>query len=128
MHPWLSRLRHDLLKRALWPARDISELLESARSPTPRDLQALREGLFALCAEDGSRCDARALFAELRTSAPAALSAASLDQFAHALEEAMAAASAPHPLAPALGKVLRLEALFAALTAELSGPTPAKRG
>src|SRR5919204_157210 len=30
MHPWLSRLRHDLVKRAVWAARDLRE---SAREP-----------------------------------------------------------------------------------------------
>jgi len=116
MHPWLQRLRHDLLKRAVWPARDLAELLESGRPASPRDLQALRDGLFGLRADDGSACDARALFARLRESAPAELPAAGLERFAAGLDEAMGAVSADS-LPAALGAVLRLEALFEALFA-----------
>ena len=68
--PWLQRLRHDLVKRALWPARDLRATLAEGGSATPADLVALRAGLFDLRAPDGAPCDALALLSCLRDLAP----------------------------------------------------------
>ena len=67
MPPWLQRVRHDLIKRALWPARDLAALLSEggaaavaaaqaavgacvpeARPPAPPDPRALGRALAAV--------------------------------------------------------------------------------
>ena len=48
MHPWLARLRHDLLKHALWCARDLGECADAGGPLKPADLQAPRRSLLAL--------------------------------------------------------------------------------
>src|SRR5271170_3628033 len=104
MHPWLARLRHDLVKRAAWPARDLCEILESGSPPLPPDLRALRMGLFELHAVDGSRCDARVLWAALLLDAPPELlerERGALDEFGAAIEVAMAAVDRAVPAVPA---------------------------
>ncbi len=47
MHPWLLALRHDLVKRAVWPARDL-------RDTGGRDRAALRRGLTQLTDAEGA--------------------------------------------------------------------------
>jgi hypothetical protein len=130
MHPWLARLRHDLVKRAAWPARDLCELLESGSPALPPDLRALRAGLFELHAADGSRCDARALWAALLLEAPKELLArerSSLDEFAAAIEAAMAAVDRAVP--QALGAAAARGARAACKTAAGAAPKaePSKR-
>jgi len=71
MDPWLQRVRHDLVKRALWPARDLRALLAEGGAATPADVAALRAGLFDLRAPDGAVCDAVTLLGHLRDLAPA---------------------------------------------------------
>ncbi len=136
MDPWLQRVRHDLLKRALWPARDLAELLEAGRTPTQEELRALRGGLFELRDEQGGACEARGLWARLLQSAPAGMDADALEAFGAGIDSAMnvvahaapAAKSDGQPLAgPARGApstrvirdaveaVLALEPLFRAL-------------
>jgi len=132
MHPWLARLRHDLVKRALWPARDLRELLERSERPGAAELTALRDGLFALQDDEGVACDARLLWARLRESAPAEISPAALDSFGAGVDSAMNAVAhavslqADAPRAPpsrglgdALDSVLALERLFHALEESL---------
>ena len=68
--PWLRRLRHDLVKRALWPARDLRAALAEGGVATPADLTALRAGLLELRAPDGAACDALTLLGHLRDLAP----------------------------------------------------------
>ena|SRR5579859_4948139 len=103
MHPWLAAVRHDLLKRAVWPARDCLALKQ-------QDLEALREGLLRLTDGEGEEVTALGLFARLRETAP---EGAALDGFEAALRAAVAALEKPWP-AP-LHAVLALEPAFEAL-------------
>jgi hypothetical protein len=105
MDGWLRRLRHDLVKPALWVARDLCEL---GAEPAAADLAQLRRGLEALVDTEGAPITARDLFARLRAEAPAALPPAALDAFGRVLDEAAAAVTAGPPAA-ALAAVLRLE-------------------
>jgi hypothetical protein len=82
---WLARLRHDLVKRLLWPARDRQEM---GGVPAPREL------LPSLIDAEGRPTDAAALWQSLRADAPAALARDALDGFAAALARALAAAGA----------------------------------
>src|SRR5512140_1405899 len=93
-HAWLSRLRHDLVKRVLWPARD---LLDSGVSPTAAEAAALRAGLVDLVAPDGSPATARDLWRRFRADAPTGVPAAVLDAFEQALEAAAAAVDSRPP-------------------------------
>src|SRR5690242_13166445 len=103
MHHWLQALRHDLVKRAVWPARDLRDTGE-------RDPAALRRGLMQLTDAEGMPVDAEALFAQMRQKAPAG---AACDAFAGALHEAVISLDSPWP-AP-LRAVLALEDAFDAL-------------
>lgn len=103
MHPWLQALRHDLVKRAVWPARDL-------RDSGQRDVAALRRGLTQLFDAEGAPVTALALWERMRTEAPGG---APCDAFGAALHRAVAALDAPWP-AP-LEAVLALEDAFAAL-------------
>jgi hypothetical protein len=103
MHPWLATVRHDLLKRAVWPARDLQALGQ-------RDLAALQDGLLRLVDDEGNEVTALALFTRLRETAPPR---AASDGFEEALRKAVAALEQPWP-AP-LHAVLALEPAFEAL-------------
>ncbi|HUJ25009.1 MAG TPA: hypothetical protein VLW85_03255 [Myxococcales bacterium] len=103
MHPWLQALRHDLVKRALWPARDL-------RDAGGRDSAALRRGLTQLTDAEGMPVTAQQLFAQMRREAPPG---AACEPFAAALHDAVAQLDAPWP-AP-LRAVLALEDAFDAL-------------
>jgi hypothetical protein len=81
---WLARVRHDLLKRLLWAARDRRDL---GGPPRPGELVA------TLHDDEGRPTPAPALWAALRAEAPPAVPAAALDAFSRALEAAGAAAS-----------------------------------
>jgi hypothetical protein len=105
--PWLARLRHDLVKRLVWPARDRRDM---GGAPAAGELQP------RLLDEEGRPTTAQALWAALRDDAPAALD---LTDFERALARAGAAASAAE-----LDGVLALEAAFddlAALARSLEG-------
>jgi hypothetical protein len=93
---WLARVRHDLLKRVLWPARDRRD---RGGAPRPGELVA------ALIDDDGRPITAAALWATLAAEAPAP--AAALAGFATALATALAAAAAGD-----VGGVLALEPAF----------------
>jgi len=108
MHAWLRRLRHDLLKPALWVARDLREV---GRAPTPADREALRQSLLDLRDERGAPVTAPVLWAALRASAPADLPPAALDRFERVLLAAVTAVEGPAAPA-ALTAVLRLEPAF----------------
>lgn len=105
MHPWLEAVRHDLVKRALWPARDL-------RDTSGRDVVALRRGLFDLVGSDGAPIGAEALWKEMRAAAPAGCARA-CNEFGAALHEAVASLDRPWP--QPLDAVLALEDAFAAL-------------
>ena len=107
-HPWVSRLRHDLVKRVLWPARD---LVDAGVPATPAEAAALRAGLGDLIAPDGSPATARDLWRRFRAEAPAGVPAAALDAFEQALEAAATAVESLPP-AEAAQVVLRLEPAF----------------
>ena len=107
-HPWLSRLRHDLVKRVLWPARD---LLDSGAPPTAAEAAALRAGLHDLIAPDGSPATARDLWRRFRAEAPPQVPAVALDAFEQALAAAETAV-ATRPPAEAAQVVLLLEPAF----------------
>jgi hypothetical protein len=82
---WLGRLRHDLVKRLLWPARDRHDMggAPAAGELVPR----LIDG-------EGRPVTAAALWQSLRADAPEGLAPATLDVFAAALARALAAAEA----------------------------------
>ena len=105
MHPWLKRLRHDLVKRAVWPARDL-------RDAGGRDLTALRCGLMELIDADGDPISAQALWEQMREEAPPRCSDACAE-FGRTLQAAVAALDRPWP-AP-LDSILALEGAFASL-------------
>jgi len=104
MHPWLRALRHDLVKRAVWPARDL-------RDSGEQDVSALRRGLLHLTDAEGGPISAQALFARMRLASPCPPSAC--DAFAGALQTAVTALDLPWP-AP-LDAVLALEDAFSDL-------------
>ena len=104
MHPWLRAVRHDLVKRAVWPARDL-------RDSGEEDVSALRRGLMQLCDAEGAPITATALFQRMRRDAPCP--APACDAFAGALQTAVLALDSPWP-AP-LDAVLALEDAFSAL-------------
>jgi hypothetical protein len=80
---WLARLRHDLVKRLLWPARDRRDLGGPA---APGEL------VPQLIDAEGHPIAAAALWRELRADAP--LPTGALDLFEAALTHALAAAAA----------------------------------
>jgi hypothetical protein len=108
MHPWLRDLRHDLVKRAVWPARDL-------RDSGEKDASALRRGLMELADAEGRPVTALRLFEGMRTNAPCPVAAC--DAFARALQAAVNALDSPWP-AP-LHAVLGLEDAFDALARSL---------
>ncbi len=79
---WLARLRHDLVKRLLWPARDRRD---AGGAPAPGEL------VPRLIDDEGRPATAAALWAALASDAPAGLD---LGAFAAALAHAGAAAAA----------------------------------
>jgi hypothetical protein len=119
MHPWLSRLRHDLVKRAVWPARDLRD---AAREPAPAELLQLRRGLFDLREDDGRVSTATGLWERLRAEAPA-LPRAALDAFGAAVLQAERAVSGlaedPRSWPAVLDAVLGIENGFADLARTL---------
>lgn len=120
MHPWLSKLRHDLVKRALWTARDLRDTGQEARAS---DLRALRAGFRELPDAEGHPVTALALWAQLLEEAPAgALARPAVAGAADAFGAALAAADAAvaRLAAPAQGLPEALRELPAALEAALA--------
>ncbi len=97
---WLARVRHDLVKRLVWPARDRLDL---GGAPAPGELVA------ALIDAEGRGTTAAELWDGLRAEAPAGLG---LALFEEALARALAAAEAGD-----IAGVLALEPAFDALAA-----------
>jgi hypothetical protein len=116
-HPWLGRLRHDLVKRVLWPARD---LVDAGAPPTAAETAALRAGLTELVAPDGSPTTARDLWRRFRADAPSRVPVVALDAFEQALEAADTAVGT-RPPAEAAQVVLRLETAFQDLARHVDG-------
>jgi hypothetical protein len=119
VHPWLSRLRHDLVKRAVWPARDLRD---ASREPGPADLLHLQGGLLDLRDDDGRELTAADLWERLRAEAPR-LPAAALDAFGagvvHAQRAVAGLAGDPRSWPAAVDAVLRIETAFADLARTL---------
>ena len=102
---WLRRLRHDLVKRVLWPARDRKDMGGPVQ---PGEMVA------RLVDHEGSPASAEGLWAGLRADAPAPAHAA-LAAFEVALLAALRAAEKDD-----VPGVLALEAAFEALAANLA--------
>jgi hypothetical protein len=101
---WLARVRHDLVKRLLWPARDRRDV---GGTPAPGELRA------ALIDDEGAATTAAALWEALAAEAPAG---AALEDFARALGGAVAAADAGD-----VAGVLALDPAFERLAQSLEG-------
>ena len=120
MHPWIRRARHDLIKRAVWVARDLRELSQPAQ---PADLRALRSGLSGLIDEEGRPVDARTLWARLCEDAPAGVGPLlpAVGQAIDAALEAVAHAERDGAGLPAaVLAVLRIETAFDALARSMN--------
>jgi hypothetical protein len=102
---WLRRVRHDLVKRLLWPARDRRELGGPVQ---PGELVAI------LIDDEGNLSTAAAVWAQLRGDAPEP-SHPALRAFESALTLAVAAAARAD-----LDGVLALEAAFEQLALDLA--------
>ena len=102
---WLRRLRHDLVRRVLWPARDRKDMGGPVQ---PGELVAL------LVDDEGNPASTEAIWAGMRTDAPAPAHAA-LATFEAALRSALRAAEKDD-----VRGVLALEAAFEALAANLA--------
>ena len=102
---WLRRLRHDLVKRLLWPARDRRELGGPVR---PGEL------VVTLIDDEGAPASAATVWSALRAEAPAPEHPALL-----AFEPALLAAVAAGARDDVPG-VLALEAAFDRLAADLA--------
>jgi hypothetical protein len=103
---WLARVRHDLVKRMVWPARDRRDV-----GGTP----AAGELVPELIDDEGRPITAAALWAALAADAPAG---AETGTFQAAVAGAAAAAAAGD-----VQGVIALEAAFAALARSLEGRT-----
>ena len=102
---WLRRVRHDLVKRLLWPARDRRELGGAVQAG---------ELVVTLVDDEGRPASAETVWAGLRAEAPSPRHRALL-AFEPALLAAVAAAA--HDDWPA---VLALEAAFDRLAQDLA--------
>src|SRR5947209_8322803 len=121
MHPWLRRLQHDLVKRAVWPARDLRD---KTAAPSAADLRALRSGLHDLIDAEGKPIDARSLWEQLRELAPADAPLAALDRFGAALAAAQTEVASldgdPGRCGGALQALLAVEAAFDGLARSMN--------
>jgi hypothetical protein len=104
---WLARVRHDLVKRLLWPARDRRDV---GGPVVPGELVA------PLIDDEGRPTTPEALWEALAADAPAG---AALGPFAAAIARATAAAAADQ-----MDGVLALEPAFEALARSLEGKKP----
>ncbi len=103
VHPWVARVRHDLVKRLLWVARDCRE---ADRRPARGELIA------TLYDEEGQPIDAMSLWERLREELP---SSSTLDAFGGALEDCVDAARRDD-----IAGVLELQTAFDRLVTELA--------
>jgi len=101
---WLARVRHDLVKRLVWPARDRRDM---GGAPAPGELAP------DLIDEEGRQITAAALWAALAADAPVG---ADLATFEAAVASAAAAADAGD-----VQGVIALEDAFSALARSLEG-------
>jgi len=101
---WLSRLRHDLVKRMVWPARDRRD---AGGTPAPGELAP------RLIDNEGQPATPQDVWADLAADAPPG---AELEAFAAALARAVTAAHADD-----VAGVIELEAAFDRLARSLDG-------
>ena len=102
---WLARVRHDLVKRLIWPARDRRDV---GGVPAPGEL------IPSLVDDEGAPTTAAALWTALAAEGPPA--GAELARFEAALHAAAAAAAAGD-----VAGVLALEPAFERLAQSLEG-------
>jgi hypothetical protein len=103
---WLARVRHDLVKRLVWPARDRRDL---GGVPAPGELSA------SLLDDEGAPTTPLALWRALVAEAPrGATSATAITRFEEALTRAVSAGAAGD-----VDGVLALEPAFDALARSL---------
>jgi hypothetical protein len=100
---WLARVRHDLVKRLVWPARDRRDV---GGAPAPGELVA------KLIDDEGTPTTAEALWAALAAGGPRG---APVARFETALRQAIAAADAGD-----IGGALTLETAFDELDRSLN--------
>lgn len=103
---WLARVRHDLVKRMVWPARDRRD---AGGDPAPGEL------VPALIDDEGRPITAAALWTALAADAPPGVDTATF-------HTAVAGAAAAAQRGDVQG-VIALEAAFAALARSLEGRT-----
>ena len=101
---WLSRVRHDLVKRLVWPARDRRD---AGGMPVTGELAP------RLIDNEGRAATPQDVWADLAADAPPG---ADLETFAAALARAVAAAEADD-----VAGVMELEAAFERLARSLDG-------
>jgi hypothetical protein len=101
---WLARVRHDLVKRLLWPARDRRDV---GGAPAPGELVA------RLVDDEGAPIAAPALWATFKAEGPGGAAA---DAFEAELGTALAAAAAGD-----VDGVLALEPAFDRMARALKG-------
>ena len=105
---WLARVRHDLVKRLVWPARDRRDL---GGAPAPGELCA------HLVDDEGAPTTPQALWSALAADAPkGAESGAAIVRFEEALTRAISAGAAGD-----VDGVLALETAFDELARSLEG-------
>ena len=104
---WLARVRHDLVKRMVWPARDRRDLGGPVRAG---------ELVAKLIDDEGRPTHAAALWQALLAEAPAGVSDKIAEPFARTLADAEAAARADQ-----MEPVLALEAAFDELARQVKG-------
>jgi hypothetical protein len=126
MGPWLTRLRHDLLKHPLWWARDLRDL---GQQPRAADLRAFRRSMLEMNDDEGNCVTALALWQKLRVESDAP--AVALDDFERAIAAAESAVfqldpdSRDEEFAAAVTAVLNLETAFLVLSDRLAPPNGA---
>jgi hypothetical protein len=119
VHPWARRLHHDIVKRAVWAARDLRSL---EGSPALADVAALRRGLYDLRDEEGTPATARSLWERMRAEAPR--KTPEVDLFSEALEAAHKAVDAlPGGFSEAILALLQIEERFEELARSLDQHT-----
>ena len=119
MKAWLGRVRHDLVKPLVWPARDLVDL---GRPLQPGDLAELQRALTRLIDQAGQPVTMTALWRQLRAEAPATLAAAALDRFEQALQRVEPACRSD--VRAAIGALLALEQALIELAHSAAGSSP----
>lgn len=85
-------MHHDLVKRALWAARDLRQ---AGAKPGSQDWPLLRRALYDLCDEDGRPCDAQTLWAHFLSQVPPTFDRQRLLRVTAAVQKAQTIATPP---------------------------------